>query len=214
MKNDTAQISSGQMKELTAAIIEGIPTDLPFEVAKNWIGKKTKLHKRMKELLFDEKVAKESDILQPTASVSVSGVPKFIAKESFRTDSQTVKFSYLGDNFKQFFLNKIEENIVSVPLVSYTLKKASLDAPILAELGDRAETTLAYLYELLSKQPNGESGALLTNGYANIFYIRGTDNNFWAVGAFWDGDGWSVRASSVEDPYCWNDGDRVFSRDS
>jgi predicted metal-dependent peptidase len=94
------------------------------------------------------------------------------------------------------------------------LKKNSLDKPILAELGDKAETTLSAIWELLTKQPNGESGVLLTNGYANIFYVRDAKGVLWAVGARWSSGGWYVCASSVEGPGGWNEGSQVFSRNS
>ena len=44
------------------------------------------------------------------------------------------------------------------------------------------------------------------------------NNNQWfvlrAVCVYWGDDGWSVGALSVEDPYRWNAGDQVFSRNS
>ena len=66
----------------------------------------------------------------------------------------------------------------------------------------------------MAEQGNGEDGILLTNGYANIFYIRDIKGVFWAVGCGWDGGGWRVGAISVEDPRGWDGGRRVFSRNS
>jgi len=84
------------------------------------------------------------------------------------------------------------------------------------ELGDSRSysTTLVDLWAMLEKQPGGEEGALLVNGYANIFYIHDVEGNLWAVGAYWNSDvgGWCVYASSVEYPYGWLDGRRVVSR--
>ena len=66
----------------------------------------------------------------------------------------------------------------------------------------------------MAEQGNGEDGILLTNGYANIFYIRDIKGVFWAVGCYWGGDGWDVSADSVGAPDVWDGGNRVFSRNS
>ena len=71
---------------------------------------------------------------------------------------------------------------------------------------------LAYLWELLTKQPNGEEGMLLTNGHANIFYIRDTDDTPWVVSADWRSIGWCVGALSALSPDGWDEGDQVFAR--
>ncbi len=96
------------------------------------------------------------------------------------------------------------------------LKRASPDAPILAGLEDKAEVSLAHMFDLLKKQAHGEEGVLLTNGYANIFYVRDADGILWAVVAYW-GSGyrdWLVEAHSIGTPGRWGGGGRVFSRDS
>jgi len=63
---------------------------------------------------------------------------------------------------------------------------------------------------------HSEQGILLTNGYANIFYVRGTDGNLWAVLARWcSGLGyWRVEAGSVGGPGVWHAGRQFLSRDS
>lgn len=66
----------------------------------------------------------------------------------------------------------------------------------------------------MAEQGNGEDGILLTNGYANIFYIRDINGVFWAVRCPWSGDVWYVRATSVGPPRGWGGGSRVFSRNS
>jgi len=70
------------------------------------------------------------------------------------------------------------------------------------------------MFALMAEQGNGEDGILLTNGYANIFYIRDIKGVFWAVDCDWSGDGWSVDASSVGSPSGWGGGNQVFSRNS
>ncbi len=160
-------------------------------------------------------LANAARLLGYVTSVTVNGAKRFKVKKNFIGDTSPdaeVKIAYLGGDFKSHFLGKAEQDIKGCTLNVNQLKTASLDAPILAELGDRAETTLAYLYELLERQPGGESDVLLTNGYANIFYVRATNGVLWAVHARWYDDGWRVNASSVEYPCRWNAGNQVFSR--
>jgi len=70
------------------------------------------------------------------------------------------------------------------------------------------------MFALMAEQGNGEDGILLTNGYANIFYIRDINGVFWAVYCCWDGDDWCVNANSVGNPNGWSSGNQVFSRNS
>ncbi|MEE8131542.1 MAG: hypothetical protein V3T98_00625 [Candidatus Paceibacterota bacterium] len=158
-------------------------------------------------------------ILEFIGAVNIPAREKFIAKDNFFVDTSEkarVKISYLGDNFRANFLNKIEEPIVETALCYHKLKKSSRDIPIINELGgeNRAETSLSTMFFLIEKQRNGESGALLTNGYANIFYLRNVAGVLWAVRCYWSGGGWRVYAYSVGDPSAWGGGCRVFSRNS
>lgn len=50
-------LTSGQMKELTAALIEAVPSDLLFEAAQRWIGDKRRLGKSLRALLMAGDVA-------------------------------------------------------------------------------------------------------------------------------------------------------------
>jgi len=148
-------------------------------------------------------------------SVAVPAVDRFVAKDYFEVDTSAkagVKISYLSDNFKAHFLAKSEQNVPATELKIYRLREASRDVPILVELGDNHETTLAYIWELLKKQPNGEDGVLLQNSYANIFYVSGTDDILWAVSVYWIVDGWRVESESIGSPGRWRVGIRVFAR--
>ena len=143
---------------------------------------------------------------------------KFVAKEKFVKDSKEVKFYGIWDNFTEWFLKdngKIEEPIDSQELRYGNLTKGSVDGPIIAELGGeaKAKTTLTEMFDLLKKQSNGdEEGDLLTNGYANIFYIKDTSGVLRAVRVSRRDDGWYVVACSVENTCDWFAGRRVFSR--
>jgi len=153
-----------------------------------------------------------------TTTISAT-TEKFVAKDKFRKDSKEVKFYGIWNNFTEWFLSgngKIEEPIDEKELRYGKLIKSSVDGPIVEELGGeaKAETTLTELHDLLKKQANGEEGDLLTNGYANIFYVKDTSGVLRAVYVYWYGGCWDVRARSVEDPHGWLVGSRVFSRNS
>lgn len=149
-------------------------------------------------------------------------------------ENAPVKISNVGADFTACFLGQTAERAegavpsgwsyrtsstngaTEVILCYQTLSGFSLDRSIIAALGgeSKAETPLVVVAVLMQKQANGERGVLLTNGYANIFYIRNTDGVLRAVYVLWGGDGWDVHAYSVEDPFGWGAGSQVFSRDS
>lgn len=144
---------------------------------------------------------------------------KFVAKDKFVVDTSQkarVKISYLGDNFRRRFFDKVEEPAGETTLRRYRLKKDSQDDPIIGELGGKeaAETTLSNLFGLMELQGNGEPGVLLTNGYWNVFYIRDDEGVLWAGDVYWVGGGWFVDALSIDYPDSWLAGGQVFSRNS
>jgi hypothetical protein len=162
-------------------------------------------------------------ILELVGAVAVNATTgKFVAKDKFLINTkrnEKVLISYLGDNFKAWFLNgdgKTEDPISEQTLRYAKLRKASLDGPIITELGGeaKAETTLSEMFSLMEKQKHGEDSVLLNNGYANIFYIKDGAGVLRAVSVGWGGDGWDVEASSVKALYSWRDGGRVLSRNS
>lgn len=146
----------------------------------------------------------------------------FVAKKKFVRDTSRkakVRISYPGDNFKTWFLNddgKTEDSIIEQTLRYHKVWKSSADGPIIAELGgeESAETTLPLMFALMEKQGKGEDGVLLTNDYANIFYIKDNAGVLRTVRVNWVPGGWDVDASSlsVERSCEWHTGLRVFSR--
>jgi hypothetical protein len=147
---------------------------------------------------------------------------KLVAKDKFvvnTDDGAPVKISFIWDNFKVWFLKgggKIEDPITQQSLRYAKLLKSSVDGQIIAELGgaEKSETTLSEMFSLMEKQKNGEDGVLLTNGYANIFYIKDRNGVLRAVHVRWNGDGWRVYANSIGGPSAWSGGRQVFSRSS
>jgi hypothetical protein len=130
------------------------------------------------------------------------------------SENALIKISYIGGNFRRWFLNKIEEPFATNVLRGYKLCEASKDGPIIAELGGEKEavTTLTEIFACMELQADGKRKPLLTNGRANVFYVRDSNNLLRAVCILWHNDGWSVDAWAIEAPSKWDGGSLVFSR--
>lgn len=146
---------------------------------------------------------------------------KFVVNDNFKLKKDGGICSYLGDNFKEWFDGKVEDLIGAQTLRYGKLNRSANDVPlkegeqaIIPELGGeaKAETTLTEVYDLMARQAKGQKGVLLTNGWANIFYVRDKNGVLRAVIVDWIGGGWSVGAFSIGSPFRWLDGSRVFSR--
>lgn len=149
----------------------------------------------------------------------VATTQEFAAREKFvinRKALAKVRITELDKGFKAWFLGKVEQPIVGNGVCIYRLNKNSLDTSVIMLLGGeaKAETTLVEMFTLMEKQGSGQTGDLLTNSYANIFYIRDVDGVLRAVSCNWAVDGWYVEAYPLGNQYGWNTGRQVFSRNS
>jgi len=159
-------------------------------------------------------------LLETITTITILAIGTFKAKDHFKVSTaKGVTIGWIGDNFEKAFLNgkgKIEKNVAEAVFRIFKLVKGSVDTPIIAELGGEevAETTLAQVFTLLQLQGKGQDGVLLTNGWANIFYVRDDEGTLWAVDCGWRSDCryWSVEAYSVASPYGWDAGSQVISR--
>ncbi len=167
-----------------------------------------------------------------TAVVDATDEPIILSPEVLR---ERYNIKWPGDNFGEWFMDGTIAPFGGSTLAYKKLARRSVDGPIITELGGAlaARTEPVEMLRLIEAQKHGESGPLLTNGYANIFYwedkIRFPEDErvaytneagekvvLRAVGAGWDahGGGWHVGAGSVLGPRGWRGGRQVFSRDS
>lgn len=155
--------------------------------------------------------AAEQNLLRQLDTVEVPAVTRFVAEDAF---TKANGIAYMGGNFKQFLLPKMEENIASATLTISELTRAAKDLRITADLGvdEKGEVALAHFSHLLAKQSRGEAGPLRTDGWANGAYIIGTDGNTWTVRANLYSDGWYVSAYRLGIRGRWNAGLRFLSR--
>ncbi len=157
-------------------------------------------------------------VLRPVVAKQKPAEPApFKADDTFfnKKNKSGVKLVEPGVNFTAWFSGKAQEDGTPNALTPYTLTKRAYDNEIITDLSgeEAAESSLADIWALMEAQPTGKEGQLLTNGWANIFYVRDKDNVLRAVRVYWYGDGWGVSAYALDDG-CWNDGGQAFSRNS
>lgn len=125
------------------------------------------------------------------------------ASQAFKVGKN--KIAYVGSNFSEWFgeasLSKSGE-VLGIQI----LPRYMNDAEIQQELNVK-ECSLADVLKTLTSE------TLLTNGNANIFYVKDINGVLRTVFVNWDGDGWVVDANALDD-YQWYVGRRVFSRNS
>lgn len=210
-----------QRNDITAIMIEAIPTDLTFDEAQAIIDSKPPFVAEIGKAFNRRKV-------QPfIRSICVVTIPAssepFVAREKFTGytsgamggwtgKNQKVKMSSHDLSFERYFLEKTEEPGAETKLRCARLTRPSGDDVILQELGDAAEVKLSQVFSLIARQPNGKKGALLTSGSRNIFYARDVHGNLRPVCVFWNVLGWSVDVGSDGRPEYG--GSKVFYQDS
>lgn len=122
-----------------------------------------------------------------------------------------VVVAYVSDNIKALIKGRSEPDEKKAGIRIHKLCKASIDALILAELGENVKMGFNRVFQMLEKQGHGQEGDLLVDGRANIFYIEGTD---WAVFCRWSSDlgGWSFGGDLILRLCTWDAGSQVVSR--
>jgi len=226
MSGNVQLASEGQFDELRICVEKSfnkLRGRLDAGTVQDWIGNSFALDQLVEGLILPTKAVVPKSILELVSTVVIPAtIAKFVAKDKFVINTKrnaSVKISSLGDNFTGWFLSgdsKIEDPISAQTFCCHKLRKSSANGPIIKELGGeaKAEAILSEMFSLLEKQGHGEEGILLTNGWANIFYIRDLAGVLRVVFVRWcDGD-WFVSAYAVESPRVWGGGGRVFSRNS
>lgn len=170
------------------------------------------LSQEVNKELFD----KIAELLPSKEQIVGVAQKPFSAAKTFFARNPSVKFACIGKNFRAWFSDYAcvlaSGNVRGV----LTLAKSMTDSEIIAQLGgeSKVKVTLADVWELLGKQPNGEAGELLVNDSGNIFYVPSVPGgSLRAVDVGWGGGGWYVCALALGDSY-WRDGSRVFARNS
>ena len=142
-------------------------------------------------------------ILTLLRTVRIAAQPAVTTSEDYFKEAGVV---VMWDNFKAQFLGLEVPATDEVELAVRKLEEGSLDAPILAELGEKAETSVSQFKAFLAENRKSQEWF--------IFYLRGKDGNLWAVHARWRSalGGWFVHACRVDGPDRWDAGRPVVSR--
>ncbi|MCX6809885.1 MAG: hypothetical protein NTZ65_04030 [Candidatus Berkelbacteria bacterium] len=127
-------------------------------------------------------------LLKFVKTVELPAVGAFKPEDHFKVtperERKTAKvvIGYVSDNVKALIKGRLEPEEAQATIRIHELCQASVDDPILAELGENVKTGLNRMFQIIEEQGRGQEGDLLVDGRANIFYIEGTD---WAVLCDW-----------------------------
>jgi hypothetical protein len=163
-----------------------------------------------------------SPILSPANTVVTVRPIEFVARDKCKMGGTVQIWGFWGD-FEEWFLGKVEklaQQPIETTLRYQTLLRNSTTDSIITELGGevRAETSLGEMWSLLEKQPNGEDGALPTDGrHSSLCHAKDEKGVLRALNFYWRKDGWLVGAFSfgtlMDSRHRWDAGCRVFSPD-
>lgn len=218
----------GAYVEFQLAVLRALPRDINPDIADGWRNNGQTLAKVLREVLLSPgkpesiSVPQREPLLVPigTTIVSASTTP-FTAKDCFVVNTkrnEPIKIDSITSDFESWFQDKVEPPFEGSTLQYGDLSHTSLDGSIIAALGgeEKAETTLAEVFALMSVQANDEAGAILTNGNANIFYVRDAQGELRGVHLYWirHHNAWHVSSFPLLISCGWDVGDRVFFHDS
>lgn len=139
------------------------------------------------------------------------GSSEFVVRDHFAVGFEPVNISYLGANFRKFFLDLV---VAPQPAGFYCTMNLTdrLSGPqIIEQFGVGHMAALPVAWHLLMLQRASQPGALFTNGLSNILIPPGSE---YSVGIFWFRGAWSIRAYPFESakPRGWFAGNQVIVR--
>ena len=157
-------------------------------------------------------VLAETTLLKPVAQATVPARTKPVSVAEFY---QTGSGLYVYDTFAERLDVNARQVVDSAPERSYVaslLKANAYDKDIRKELPEDHLSTLEDIAGLIEAQPNGKSGFLLNNGYANIFYVEGKNGEVFAVSVYWLSAyrGWLVYDWRLDESGEWDAGCQVL----
>ncbi len=225
----TPSITQGQNRQIISVVeaAAGNATDevlagfnLNREEAQHLLGSgdavkaviQTALKPLINRLIGRYPILTETRLLKPVATVTVPARTKpFVASEFFRTGDGL----YVYDSFANRFDLKVRQAVDSAPerhYVASLLKANVYDKDIRKELPGTHLSTLEDIAGLIEAQPGGKSGFLLSNGYANIFYVEGKNGEVFVVGVYWYSGNrdWGVHDWELGGRGYWNADRQVF----
>lgn len=205
-----------QTAKLGARILENLPGNMSDDVMQGWIDNPKVLQEFLAGLVAFP--PQERFLIHHENFVLTGGPlgPSF--ERGFDPDEffKTRKGLWVSEAFIDRILSVAEKVMEGKwsELKSWDLRKRATDTEVRAELPENHLVELWQIAKLIEGQPYGEKGPLLTNGYANLFYVKGKGGQVFVVFVLWDADygWWRVHAWRLGGRGWWHAGYRVFSR--
>ena len=230
--------SVDQVKELVLGVGAGVPADISEADASRNLADMSQIHLWLQLGLITDLSEVNMDVikqilrqvpslLQLVDKVTVAALPTFdvathfVLTPQYKRRGAEVFIGCMSEDAKLLVKGLgLEPELPEATLKAYRLLRASGNDQIIAQLrGDREAqaivTSWAQMYEMMRWQGRGQKGFLLTNGYANVFYVGDSNNVLWAASCRWICLGdcyWSVYACPVTFPDTWPAGSQVLSR--
>jgi hypothetical protein len=129
--------------------------------------------------------------LESLGIIDIAPVNETNRDKFFTTGHNGTAKMWLSDNFKSIFLPLVSKtiNYAGGKLEKLKLTKNRNDFQIRDERGDiiiqTADAIAGQIISMISKQPNGEAGELLNNGYANLLYYLDGEGRLCYVRVWW-----------------------------
>lgn len=157
----------------------------------------------------------ETRLLKPVAQATVPARTKpFDAVEFYRTRAGLYVYN-VYNTFTDRLDLRTRPMVDSAPERSYVasfLKVKAYNEDIRKELPETHLSTLEDIAGLIEAQPDGQSGFLLNNGYANLFYVLSKNGEVFAVDVRWVSNvrTWDVRDWKFVEVGCWHAGNQIL----
>jgi hypothetical protein len=175
------------------------------DVMQGWIENPVALQKALADALCPPKEEKEvSSFRSLGIQLTISAQPECKVSECL-TDKSV--FAYRDPEFDKLLLQTLPAS-KEVKVSGYELARVTTEAE-LATVG-RKFTNLRQIEDLILRTEKGEKTGILTNRYANIFFLE-VGGSVFTVDAHRRYDGWYVFCLCFRASFGWLDGRRFFS---
>ena len=128
-----------------------------------------------------------------------------------------IRIATIFDEFRRRFLSNPRWTLephseVSIRVLRLTTSSTSTE--ILERFSEvpGPEVPLSVVFQILKRQPAGESGPLSTTGFTNVFFVRDSTDCLQAVRVHWFGYGWHLGSYPVTRVIPWREGAHIVTR--
>ncbi len=142
----------------------------------------------------------------------------FVFSEFFFTRQGLYVWDSLKERIGSIYKESTEYKSIDDLKPAFDLNRNMYDSEIIKEMGGEEKVrenavTMDQIEQLIKNQWEGKAGIMLNNGFANIFYVIGKNNQLFAVGVNWGSadQEWVVNGDRLDERGRWRRGARVFS---